>query len=220
MASRLKKWLRHWLLSAALLVTLVALLLVLPASRERVLSGLGEFLVVSEPLERADLIYVLAGDFWGSRVLLGASLGARGWAPKVIMSGGRYMDSYAGDLAVDFAVEHGYPRSLFVPIRLDALSTIDEARAMGPIFHRLGAKRLILVTSNFHSRRAAQVFRLFLPEFDYRVEGSTDDAFDPEAWWKKPESRDLLLSEYQKMIGTFLVRLHLANSGWFRQGQQ
>lgn len=215
--------LRRWLLAAgfsALFVALLAIVLILPASRRNVLAGLGEFLVVSEPLEHADLIYVLAGDFWGSRVLLGSKLGAEGWAPKVIMTGGRYQDKYASDMAVDFAVEHGYSRAMFVPIRLDARSTIEEAHAMGPIFHRLGARRIILVTSNFHSRRTGQVFRLFLPEFDFRVEGSLDGAFHPQAWWEKPEDRNLFFSEYQKMAGTILVRYHLANADWLRQSLQ
>jgi uncharacterized SAM-binding protein YcdF (DUF218 family) len=211
---------RRWLLPVLLLLTPVTLLLILLVFRERVLAELGDSLVVSDPLEHADLIYVLAGDFWGSRVLLGANLGAKGWAPRVILSGGRYQDRSASDMAVDFAVEHGYPRSVFLPIRLEALSTIDEARAMGPIFHQLGAKRIILVTSNFHSRRAGQVFRLYLPDFDFRVEGSVDPAFDPHAWWKNPQERHLLFSEYQKMIGTLLVRFHLANANWLRQEQQ
>jgi uncharacterized SAM-binding protein YcdF (DUF218 family) len=211
---------RRWLLPIALLATPLTFFLVLLAFREQILTGLGEFLVVSDPLKHADLVYVLAGDFWGSRVLLGANLGTQGWAPKVVMSGGRYQDRYASDMAVDFAVEHGYPRSLFLPIRLQALSTIDEARAMGPIFHRLGAKRIILVTGNFHSRRAAQVFRLFLPEFDFLAEGSVDDAFHPRAWWEREQDRHLLFSEYQKMMGTFLVRFHLANPDWLRQSQQ
>ena len=120
--------------------------------------------MVSDPLEHADLIYVLAGDFWGSRVLLAARLGAQGWAPKVVMSGGMYssgeISGYTGDLAADFAVKQGYPRSLFLAFPLSARSTVDEARAMGPIFHRLGAKRIILVTSNFHSRRASGGFSL------------------------------------------------------------
>ena len=146
----------RWLLSA-LLVALV-LTLILLAFHQQVLAGLGESLVVSDPLKHADLIYVLAGDFWGSRVLVGANLGSQGWAPKVIMAGGDYVNRPTSDLAVDFAAQHGYPRNLFLPIRLEAHSTVDEARAMGPIFHRLGAKRIILVTSNFHSRRAAQVF--------------------------------------------------------------
>ena len=198
---------RHRWLFPALFSALLFGFLILLAFREPVLSGVGDFLVVSDPLEPADLIYVLAGDFWGSRVLLGADLGSKGWAPRVILSGGRYQDRYASDMAVEFAVQHGYPRSLFLPIRIETPSTVDEARAMGPIFHRLGAKRIILVTSNFHSRRAAQVFRLFLPEFDFRTEGSADQTFDPHGWWKTPYERQVLSGEYQKMIGTFFVRL-------------
>jgi uncharacterized SAM-binding protein YcdF (DUF218 family) len=206
-------------------VAILLLLLVLLAFRQQVLIRLGESLVVSDPLEHADLIYVFAGDFWGSRVLLGANLGSKGWAPRVILAGGLYtgggyVNSYTSDLAVDFAVQHGYPRSLFLPIPMEAQSTVDEAHAMGPIFHRLGARRIILVTSNFHSRRAEQVFRLFLPEFDFRMEGSPEGDFDPHAWWNTPQQRHLLLSEYQKIIGTFLVRFHLATADWLRQGQE
>lgn len=219
---RVSKRRSRWLLAVLLPAILISLLL---AFRQKALDGLGDFLVVTDPLEHADLIYVFAGDFWGSRVLLGANLGSKGWAPKVIMSGGFYsaggrVNRYASDLAVDFAVQHGYPRGLFLSVPLEVRSTIDEARAMGPIFHRLGARRVLLVTSNFHSRRAAQVFRLFLPEFEFRMEGAPDHTFDPHAWWKTPGQRHLLFSEYQKMIGTVLVRLHLAHAGWLRQGGQ
>lgn len=214
MSKRRRRWLLLVLFAAVLPLPLLLVF------REQVVTGLGEFLVVSDPLEPADFIYVLAGDFWGSRVLLGANLGAKGWAPRVILSGGRYQDSYACDLSVDFAVQHGYRRSLFLPIRMETRSTVDEARAMGPIFHQLGARRIILVTSNFHSRRAAQVFRLFLPEFDFKMEGSSDDIFDPHAWSKTPGERRLVFSEYQKMLGTFLVRFHLASADWLRRGSQ
>jgi uncharacterized SAM-binding protein YcdF (DUF218 family) len=213
----------RWLLPVALLSSL--LILILLAFRQQVLDGMGQFLVVSDPLERADLIYVFAGDFWGSRVLSGANLGSQGWAPKVVMSGGLYsgggeVNRYAGDLAVEFAVRHGYSRGLFLSVPMEAQSTIDEARYMGPIFHRLGARRVILVTSNFHSRRAAEVFRLFLPEFDFRMEGAPDDTFDPHAWWKTPQQRHLLFGEFQKMLGTLLVRFHVASAGWLRQGSE
>jgi uncharacterized SAM-binding protein YcdF (DUF218 family) len=215
---RRSRWLLAALLPAILILTLLAF-------RQQALDGLGEFLVVSDPLEHADLIYVLAGDFWGSRVLLGANLGSKGWAPKVIMSGGLYtgggyVNRYQGDLAVDFAVQHGYPRGLFISIPLELQSTIDEARAMGPVFHRLGARRVLLVTSNFHSRRAAQAFRLFLPEFEFRMEGSPDHTFEPHAWWKTPQQRHLLFAEYQKLVGTVFVRFHLLNVQWLRQADE
>lgn len=209
----------HWQLAAFLCAGLLLLALVF---HQFFLAGLGEALVVSDPLQRADLIYVMAGDFWGSRVLLGAKLGAEGWAPKVMIGGGVYNGDGRGNrdssqLAVDFAVQQGYQRDLFEPVFTLASSTIDEAQALGPVFHRAGAHRIILVTSNFHSRRALEVFRLFLPEFDFRMEGAPDPAFDPRDWWKKPRQRDLLLSEYEKSIGTMLVRFHLAGADWLRE---
>jgi uncharacterized SAM-binding protein YcdF (DUF218 family) len=207
----------RWRIPAVLAPLL--LLVILLAFRHQLLIKLGESLVVSDPLQHADLIYVLAGDFWGSRVLLGANLGAEGWAPRVILSGGPYQGACACDLSVDFAVHHGYPRSLFMPLPMEAQSTVEEAQAMGPIFQRLGARRIILVTSNFHSRRAAEVFRLYLPEFDFEIEASPERDFDPRAWWKIPQQRRLFWSEYRKIAGTFLMRFHLASADGLRQGR-
>jgi uncharacterized SAM-binding protein YcdF (DUF218 family) len=194
-------------------------ILILAAFHRQVLNELGEFLVVSEPLEHADLIYVLAGDFWGGRVLLGANLGSEGWAPKVVLGGGPYQGSCACDLSVEFAVRHGYPRGLFLPVPIEAQSTMDEAYAMRPVFERLGARRILLVTSNFHSRRAEQVFRLLLPEFDFRMTAAPDPTFDRSAWWQTEPQRQLLFSEYKKMVGTILVRFHLATADWLRREQ-
>jgi len=172
---------------------------------ESLLVRAGAWLVVCDPLEKADLIYVLAGDFFGNRVLLGAELGAGGYAKQVLFSGGAYRDQYTGDMAAAFAVEHGYPRELFHSVRLSARSTIDEARQMGPIFARLGAKRIILVTSSFHSRRAALVFRGLLPQFQFRIEGAQGPDFNPDLWWKSKHDRHLLWSEYRKIVGSLLI---------------
>ena len=112
-----------------------------------------------------------------------------------------------------FAVEHGYPRNLFSVVRISAQSTIDEARALGHEFRRMGARRIILVTSNFHSRRTALVFRLFLPDFQFWIVPAPDADFDPRSWWKVRHSRDLFFSEYQKIFGTLLVKIGLLTSG-------
>ena len=128
-ARRSKKAKIRWLVSASVLACVIVLIV----WRKQVLTGVGQSLVVSDPLEKADLIYVLAGDFFGSRVLLGAELGARGYAPRVLLSGGRYQNSYSGDLAVQFAIEHGYQPTLFSAVRMDAPSTMEEARSMGPV---------------------------------------------------------------------------------------
>jgi len=186
--------------------------------RDLLLMGLGGELIVADRLEKADLIYVLAGDFFGSRVLSGAELGARGYAPRVLLSGGRYSNEFygnrfSGDLAVQFAVEHGYSPKLFQSVRLESVSTLEEARAMGPVFRRLGAKRVILVTSNFHSRRARLVFRMILPDIDFRVVPSADRDFDPSSWWKTDRGRHLVISEYEKIFGSLFLGRRASDAG-------
>ena len=191
-----------WTFSILLLLSL----LLLVVFHQSVFVAIGDMLALSESPEKADLIYVLAGDFLGSRVLVGADLGARGYAPKVLLGGGRYQNSYQGDLAIPFAVRHGYRQSLFVPIRLVARSTIEEAIEMEPVFRSLGAKRIILVTSNYHARRAALAFRLFLPGFHFYVVSAPEKIFDPAQWWKIKEDRQILFTEYWKIFGTLLTK--------------
>ncbi|HEX4595936.1 MAG TPA: YdcF family protein, partial [Bryobacteraceae bacterium] len=135
----------YWFLPA-----LLASLLAAWVFREPLLVSAGQFLIRSDAPDKADLIYVLAGDFWGSRVLAGSELGARGYAKQVVFSGGLYADDYEGDMSIRFAVEHGYPRPLFLAVPLQARSTIEEAVELRPIFERLRAKRVILVTSDYH----------------------------------------------------------------------
>jgi uncharacterized SAM-binding protein YcdF (DUF218 family) len=177
--------------------------------RQSVLSALGQFLSVSESPEKADLIYVLAGDFLGSRVLVGAELGARGYAKKVLLGGGPYQNSYQSDLAIPFAMQHGYPPHLFVPVRLLARSTIEEAIELGPMFRTRGAKRIILVTSNYHARRASLVFRLFLPDLCFSTVSAPDKSFDPKCWWQNQQNRKILFTEYWKMLGTLFTKAGL-----------
>jgi uncharacterized SAM-binding protein YcdF (DUF218 family) len=165
------------------------------------LSAFGGFLVVSESPQESDLIVVLAGDFWGGRVLTGAELGAQGYAKRVLISGTSYQNTYECDLAVRFAVSKGYSPDLFLTARHRARSTIEEALALGPELRRLGAKRILLVTSDYHSRRAALVFGALLSDLEFRAVASRE-RFDPSSWWKTAEGRRLLLSEYLKILGT------------------
>ncbi len=56
------------------------------------------------------MIVVLAGDFSGNRILAAGDLVRRGFASKALVSGtsGEY-GMHESDLAIPFAVRHGYP---------------------------------------------------------------------------------------------------------------
>jgi uncharacterized SAM-binding protein YcdF (DUF218 family) len=166
------------------------------------LTQLGRFLILSEQPERANLILILGGDFWGPRVLKGAELGTAGYAPKIIISGPPYNNRPESDLAIQFLVEHGFRRELFVGEPMSAKSTIEESIAVCPELTRLGAKKVLIVTSSFHSRRANIVFRLFCPGIQFLSIAAEDPKFQAEKWWRNEQCQKLFFSEWEKILGS------------------
>ena len=181
---------------------------------------LGEFLVCTQTPQPADLVLVLAGDFYGPRVLKGANLAAEGYAPLVLISSGPYENRTEGIAAIDFLAARGYPRRLFQSFEQHATSTITEAIALRPELKRRGVKRVLLVTSAYHSRRASIVFRLFCPGIRFITIGAPGEHYHPDDWWDDPSSRGLFFSEWAKIFGTVLFEYpqYLAESMLPRRG--
>jgi uncharacterized SAM-binding protein YcdF (DUF218 family) len=192
-------WRRLLLLAVAVLISVVFL------QWQAVLSFLGGGLIASESPQPADLILVLGGDFWGPRVIKGAELGRGGYAPLVLISSPPYYDRPEGELAVDFLVKRGYPKEMFAVFPHTAESTIAEAIVLGHELARRQAKQVLLVTSSYHSRRAAIVFRLFCRGVHFISVPALDPNYDPPGWWKQRTSRDLFFSEWIKIIGTVTI---------------
>jgi uncharacterized SAM-binding protein YcdF (DUF218 family) len=168
------------------------------------LTALGQYLVRAEPPVQADLIVVLAGDYSGYRILTAGDLVRRGFAPKALISGtsGEY-GLYESDLAIPFAVKHGYPASYFVPFPNDGRSTHDEAVAILAALEKLPARRIEIVTSNFHTRRAGNIYRSLARGLDIHVVAAPNDDFSPDAWWKNREGRKTFLLEWLKTVATW-----------------
>ena len=81
----------------------------------------------------------------------------RGYVSKVLVSGPSGIYGYHEcDLAIPFAVKAGYPESYFLHFENDALSTKEEAHDRDPRLRQLGAHKVLLVTSDYHTRRAGK----------------------------------------------------------------
>jgi uncharacterized SAM-binding protein YcdF (DUF218 family) len=184
-----------------LIASLISLALAI-VSYPFVLTWAAKFLLLSQQPEPANLILVLGGNFWGPRVLTGAELGVRGYAPRVMISGPPYRNQPESDLAISFLEEKGYRKELFTSFPIYGKSTIEEAIAVCPELRRLGASRILLVTSAYHSRRANVVFRLFCPGLTLRSIAAPDTQFEPENWWKNERYRKIFFSEWTKLLGT------------------
>jgi uncharacterized SAM-binding protein YcdF (DUF218 family) len=192
-------------ISCSLIIPVILLAAVLLIRWEATLNYLGDYLVSSHSPQSADLILVLAGDFWGARVLKGADLALQGYAPLALMSGTPYQGSMDGELAIKFLAKQGYPTRLFQSFGHNARSTIEEAIVLRPELARRGVKRVLLVTSAYHSRRAAIVFRLFCPGIRFIAIPAPEIQYHPEGWWKDSNSRRLFFSEWKKILATILI---------------
>ena len=178
---------------------------------ESTLSFLGRYLIDSQPPQSADLILVLAGNFYGPRVLKGVELVTAGYAPLTLISGtpyqGRPEDQVRpeGELAISFLAKQGYSARLFESFSENARSTIEEAIILRGELARRHVKRVILVTSTYHSRRSAIVFHLFCPGIDFISVPAPDPNYHPDGWWKDNNSRALFYSEWSKIAGTLVM---------------
>jgi len=185
--------------AAALILVAAVVLLVL--FHGPVLAALGNLLVKAGPPQKADLIVVLAGDGFGRRILTAAELVKDGWAPQALISGpnGHY-GNYECDLAIPFAVRAGYPEAYFIHLEHHARSTTEEARVVVAKLREMGVKRVILLTSNYHTRRAGAIFRRAAPDLDFIVVAAPDEYFKPDSWWRNREASKTFLLEWMKTV--------------------
>jgi uncharacterized SAM-binding protein YcdF (DUF218 family) len=139
-------------------------------------------------------------------VVKAADLAMQGYAPLVLISGPPYGDGRPeGDFAIEFLTAHGYPKQLFAVFGHTARSTIEEAVALAPELRRRKVRRVILVTSAYHSRRADIVVRLFCDNgIQFISVPAPDQVYTPDRWWDDPNSRKVFLSEWMKIIGSVL----------------
>jgi uncharacterized SAM-binding protein YcdF (DUF218 family) len=162
---------------------------------------LGNALVESEAPVRADLAVVLAGDSWGHRILKGGELVREGYVPQALVSGPEGMYGlYESDLAVAFAMRHGYPEQAFIKFPNRSKSTFEEAQTIVPELRRRQVHRFLLVTSTFHTARAARIYRKAAPDLEMRVIAAPDEYFTPDGWWHTRQARKVFFFEWTKTV--------------------
>ena len=187
-----------WILRLAVVAGILLLLFLVHVP---ILTALGGFLVKAGPPQKADVIVVLAGDGFGHRIKKAGDLVREGWAPKALIDGpnGNY-GLYECDLAIPFAVKAGYPESYFEHFEIPSRSTEEESQMLAGKLRQMGVHRVILVTSDFHTRRAAKIFHRAAPGFETFVVAAPDEHFSPDGWWKNREGRKTFLLEWTKTI--------------------
>jgi uncharacterized SAM-binding protein YcdF (DUF218 family) len=187
----------RWALPAAILV-------VLAAAHSLWLRALGNFLTSEQEPFHADIIVVLAGGDTGNRILTAAGLVKRGYAPRILVSGPACCYGHReSDLAIAFAVAHGYPADWFIGFPIDGKSTQEEAHEIVPELARRHVDRFLVVTSNYHTRRAGSIYRELTAPERFRVVAAPDPLFRPDDWWQSRDGRKTWFLEWAKTMGNW-----------------
>jgi uncharacterized SAM-binding protein YcdF (DUF218 family) len=187
------------------------------AAAAAILLGAGRFLVVADPLPaHADAIVILAGSV-PDRSLEAADLYRAGIAPRVVVTRERVPRGEAAlrahgvrlpegdDLTIDALRRLGVPASAVVRLRRRATSTDTEARTIARWACRARVRRLIVVTSRAHTRRARLILGQSLgPDVALTIRPSRYDGFSSRRWWHVRRDQKIVLSEYEKLAHYWL----------------
>jgi uncharacterized SAM-binding protein YcdF (DUF218 family) len=184
-------------------IAVVLILFVLYLARHPIFRVLGEVWVVEDTLERADALIVLSDDnYYADRATRAAQLYRQGLAPTVVASG-RRLRPYAGiaELMEHDLAERGVPKDKILRVAHDADNTREEAQALAKTIAQRKWHEVIVVTSNYHTRRARYIFSHVLPaSIKVRITGAADGDFDPQRWWEKRISVKELFREIAGMV--------------------
>ena len=177
---------------------LIALLGGLYIFRYPLLGAAGGFWVVSDEPAPADAIVLLGDDnYEADRATRGAELYRGRWAPLVVASG-RYLRPYASiaQLMQRDLTERGVPTSAVVVFPHHAANTLEEAKNLRQLAGERHWRHVLVVTSNFHTRRTRYIFRrVWPPGSEFRVISANDVNYDPSAWWQTRDGLKTFLYE-------------------------
>lgn len=153
----------------------------------------------STPLRNADVAVVLGGGYH-DRVDGGIRLYKEKKVQAILMSGGTDSWNVIAQDMKDYAVSKGVPSaSVFTEAR--SKSTIENAEFSKEVLLKMNVSRIIVVTSESHSRRAFLTFKKSLKNTEITVQiYPTQDDNQLKAFLKDHESMETIMMEWSKLL--------------------
>ena len=203
-----------------LVVLIIALLVV---GHEKILTGIGSILVVEDIPKKAEAAVVLNGgvDIY-PRLIEAANLYRKVKVDRVVINGNRktdilrdlessgYEPPYKWHAEIISVLNHQkVPKDHIMAISAeDAYDTISEAKKVRAILINNGMSKIIITTSQFHSRRARHIWsKMYKGKLKVFVAPAKNDPFNPEAWWKSGRQVRQVLSEYGAWVYYYLKKI-------------
>jgi uncharacterized SAM-binding protein YcdF (DUF218 family) len=194
---------------AIALLTAIAVLFVLFLS-------VGRWLVVEDPLEKADAIVVLSGRI-PMRALEAARLYQSGWAPQVWLTHPNEptaslatldIDNPGEDVFSSLVLKHGGVSPNDIHTLTPPISnTVDEVHAIASEAEKQNAASVIIVTTKAHTRRVHALWKKYAnSRARIIVRTPADDPFDPVHWWRSTTD---VLDVVREVLGIFNIWIGL-----------
>jgi len=189
----------RWLLAAAVVILL------------GLLRFGGDILIADDPAPpRVNAAIVLQGSIAAEKIRIAGAMNLlqRGVADKAVLSVPR--ESYWGQSIPPVArsyLERNYGVDLasrfeFCEMPGGVDSTLQEAEALSSCIRGYHWQSIVIVTSNYHTRRAGMLWRRITkadPNLHVWVEGVADPEFQPP-WWRHRQSAKVWLLESSKLV--------------------
>ena len=191
----------------AFLIVLVAL----AVAGWQLFISLGHLLHTEDPLEKADVIYVLSGTRV-ERVAEAGQLYLEGWAPRILLS--RQISEPAEiqlrgkglriptetELQRNVLHQLGVPPEAIEEVQSEQVATANEVEELAHLASGRQWQRIIVVTSKLHTARSRLAMRRRLQPLGMEIvmRGSRYDAHDIEQWWSNRSTFRFVLFEAQK----------------------
>ncbi len=206
---------RRWIIVAAVVCGIMALALA-------AFFGVGQWLVVQDPLERVHAVAVLSGRM-PVRALEAARLYRQGYATQVWLTHSSEPGHSLKAMGIPYEGEEVYSASVLIHEGVPAgavhvleppiVNTADEVRVISAALDREKTRSVILVTSKPHTRRARLLWRkLAPPECRAIVRAASEDPFDPRHWWRNSSDALDVVREVLGLMNTWaglpLARTH------------
>lgn len=150
-----------------------------------------QVLTVDSGEVKADAIVVLGGT--PDRPKRAAELFRGGGAPTIIVSG------FGDDVINERVLETNDVTATNIVVEGKSRTTRENAKFSIPLLRAMGAKRVIIVTSWYHSRRALHCFEHYAPDIQFYSRPSYFGY--PRADWHPKGISGYIKAEYVKLAG-------------------
>jgi len=160
----------------------------------------GRMLVVDSP-QQSDLILVLAGETY-TRPTRALELLRRGYGRRVLIdvpAGAKIYEFSQVDLATRYIQDLPEVASAQIcPIQ--GLSTREESHDVTRCLEQEEATNILIVTSDYHTRRALSIFRHEVPGRHFSIAAARDETQFGTRWWARRQWAKTCLAEWLRLL--------------------